>query len=282
MQLTPRYGGPPALRIDVPMDHPAEPFLRQRRRLGAILAGLDADQWAVPSRCEGWTVQDVATHLVSTNQFWALSIASGVTGSPTRFLANFDPVKSPAQMVAASRGVAPSEVLDQYTEGVEALAGVIEGLDEAAWSQLAEAPPGHIAVTGVVLHGLWDAWIHERDILLPLEMEPERHDDEVAGCLHYAAAIGPALRATGGSTRSGSLAVQSTDPDLSFVVDAGPTAVVHEGPAVAGTPCLSGAAVALVEGLSYRAPLDHHLPEGDRWLLGGLDEVFDRTAAASG
>ena len=40
-------------------------------------------------------------------------------------------------------------------------------------------------------------------------------------------------------------------------------------------PCLAGDAVTLVEGLSFRGPLDHALADEDRWLLGGLAEVFD-------
>ncbi len=36
----------------------------ERRGLADTLAGLDADQWATPSLCAGWTVRDVVGHLV--------------------------------------------------------------------------------------------------------------------------------------------------------------------------------------------------------------------------
>lgn len=36
----------------------------ERRRLADRLAELDEDQWATPSLCEGWTVREVAAHLV--------------------------------------------------------------------------------------------------------------------------------------------------------------------------------------------------------------------------
>jgi hypothetical protein len=95
--------------------------------------------------------------------------------------------------------------------------------------------------------------------------------------LRYAAALGPAFLASTGSVRRGQLVVTATDPDVSFVVEVGPTVVVSEPSAFADGPRLSGTAVSLVEGLSFRGPFDHGLTEADRWLLGGLDEVFDLT-----
>jgi uncharacterized protein (TIGR03083 family) len=38
----------------------------ERRRLASLLEGLDATQLATPSLCEGWDVQTVAAHVVST------------------------------------------------------------------------------------------------------------------------------------------------------------------------------------------------------------------------
>ena len=107
-------------------------------------------------------------------------------------------------------------------------------------------------------------------------MERAVDDDEVRGCLLYAAALGPSFYASTGSVRSGDLAVVATAPDVSFVVQAGPTVVNEPGatPAEDG-PCLRGDAVALVEGLSFRGPLDHDLDDDDVWLVAGLAEVFD-------
>jgi uncharacterized protein (TIGR03083 family) len=40
----------------------------QRRSLAGHLATLDADQWEQSSLCAGWTVRDVAAHVISTPQ----------------------------------------------------------------------------------------------------------------------------------------------------------------------------------------------------------------------
>jgi uncharacterized protein (TIGR03083 family) len=40
----------------------------QRRALAGLLAGLDAEEWEHESLCPGWTVRDVAAHVISTPQ----------------------------------------------------------------------------------------------------------------------------------------------------------------------------------------------------------------------
>jgi uncharacterized protein (TIGR03083 family) len=280
MQVSPRYDGPPVLEFDIAIDDVSVPLLRQRRRLGNFLATIDGSQWTATSRCAGWTVQDVIAHLIGTNQYWTVSIAGGLKGEPTRYLDGFDPVATPAQMVDGLRSMSPADVLAQYLASIEQLAEVLVGLGAANWSMVAEAPPGHIAIRAVALHALWDAWTHERDVCLPLGSRPPAEPDEIAGCLYYCAAIGPTLAATQGSTRDGALAVVATDPTLSFVVRTGSTVRVTDGPAPDGVARLAGDAVALVEGLTFRAPLEHGLAAEHEWLLGGLDQAFDRTGAA--
>jgi len=275
VQISPRYDGPPILRIDAAVGDPSIPMVRQRRRLADVLGTLDDGQWAAETRCDGWSVQDVVTHLITTNQFWTISTTSGLAGEPTRFLATFDPVQTPAQLVDGMRDMTPGDVLARYVETSDDLASAVEGLDDDAWSTIAEAPPGHVAIRSLALHALWDAWIHERDIVLPLGIEHVLEPDEVSGSLLYAAALGPAFYASTGSERRGTLGVVATDPDFSFVVESGPIVVVGSGPVPDDVACLTGDAVTLVEGLSFRGPLDHGLAEDDLWLLGGLAEVFD-------
>lgn len=278
MQLTPRYDQPDFLRLDVPLDDPAAPMVRQRRRLAAVLADLGHDQWATASRCEGWSVRDVLAHLVSTNQFWSFAIRSARQGEPTRFLATFDPVASPAQLVEDGRSQTPAEVLAAYVDTTEQLAGAVAGLDADGWALLGEAPPGHVPLAAVVLHALWDGWVHERDVLLPLRREQVEEPDEVAACLWYVAALSPALAVAGGSTQRGTIAVRASNPDTGFVVEVGEGVVVRLADPPADALLLTGDAIELVEGLSFRAPLPCPVPEERAWLLGGLAAVFDQGA----
>jgi uncharacterized protein (TIGR03083 family) len=286
MLLTPRYDQPSFLRFDVPMGDPAVPLLRQRRRLAALLAELDDEQWAAASRCEGWSVQDVIAHLTSTNQFWAYSIGAGLGGEPTRFLATFDPVTSPASFVENVRSQSPAEVLAAFVTTNEAIAGIVAGIDDDGWSIIGEAPPGHVPIRAIALHALWDAWIHERDVLLPLGLTPVEEPDEVAGCLIYCTALSPAFVVAGGTNREGAISVEATEPDVRFVVDVGQSVVVRVIDAdlpdtdvpdgSEGSLRLTGSAVELIEGLSFRTPLPCAVAAEHAWLLGGLAAVFDR------
>lgn len=47
----------------------------ERRAIAATLAGLEQSQWLEPSLCEGWTVKDVAAHVISTPQIGWTQVA---------------------------------------------------------------------------------------------------------------------------------------------------------------------------------------------------------------
>lgn len=277
MQLSPRYDGAPIVSFAPPTADPSVPMLRQRRRLEAVLATFDDGDWSAPTRCEGWSARDVVSHLVTTNQFWTVSVTSGLAGNPTQYLAQFDPVATPAQLVESSRAQPPAEVLAALIESDEALASALTGVGGSGWATTVEAPPGHVTLHSMVLHALWDSWIHERDILVPRGEEQVVEDDEVAAALEYGVALGPAFLASTGSERAGLLAVQATDPEVQLVVELGPTVAVRPGAAPDGTPVLRGPSAELVDALSFRTPLPHPLDEADQWLLGDLAEVFDLT-----
>lgn len=278
MQLSPRYDADPIIRLDGEPAGIARPAIRQRRRLVEALASFDDDDWAHPSRCAGWSNRDVIVHLDSTNPFWVYSIASGAGGTPTRLLATFDPVESPAQMVAAD-DVSTGELLERFTSSTEALADLWESLDGEGWSSIAEAPPGHISVSAVAHHALWDSWVHERDVLLPLDRVPDVEADEVAAGLRYAAALAAALgvtqRGAGAGSGSGVLSIAGSDPDVSAIVEIGDCVVVRSGVADEPDLVVTGNAVELLEALSVRAPLRQAVPPESSWMINGLAELFE-------
>lgn len=274
MEISPRYEGPAIISIGGDPSAIAAPFVRQRSRFLDVLGSLTDEQWRSPSRCEGWTVQDVATHLVSVDGFWALSIGAGLGGSPSRFLVGFDPKATPDQLVDAARGVTPSETLAAITAATGPLVDLVRGLDGGAFSTTAEAPPGHVTVSSLLHHALWDCWIHERDVLLPLGLSQEQHDDEVLASLRYAAALAPAFAISNGESRHGALALETPSATIVVTVD-GDAVRVTDGPAPDDALVLRGDAADLVESLSIRTPLDHDVPADQAWLLAGLAEVFE-------
>lgn len=274
MRLNPRYEGAPVLVLD-PAGDPSVPLSRQRRRLAQTLSTFDEEQWAAPSRCARWSTRDVVSHLVSTNSFWAASMTAGRNGEPTRFLPGFDPVITPAQLVDASPDLESPELLARFVATNDAIEQALDGVDTDGWATPAEAPPGHVALAAVAAHALWDAWIHERDICLPLGLAVAEEPDEVITSLRYVAGLGPAFLATCGSTRIGAFAVSATDLDRTFVVEVGPTVVVRDAAGPQGFPTVAGHGVALTEAFSRRDPTPA-LPDDDQWMVDALGEVFDQ------
>ena len=274
MQLHPRYGSDPVITFDGSPAAIAEPSIRQRRRLAETLASFGPDEWAHPSRCDGWSCRDVIVHLETTNGFWAYSITSGRKGAPTQLLATFDPVASPAEMVAASE-LSGGEVLDRFVASTDALVDVLASLEEEDWTAVAEAPPGHLSVSAVTHHALWDSWIHERDVLLPQGLVPAEEPDEIAAALRYAAALGPAFAVGRETGASGVLSIVATDPDLSLLVEIGERADVRWGTGPADLT-ISGDAVELVEAFSRRGALAQPVPAEMAWMLDGVAEAFDQ------
>lgn len=273
MQQTPRYGADPVIVLDGSPADVLEPVARQRRRLAAVVSSFTDEQWARPSRCAGWSNRDVIAHLDTTNGFWVFSIASGLRGEPSRLLLGFDPAATPAQLVAASDGVPTGQVLEQFLASTDALLDVLTSLDDAGWSTLAETPAGHLSVSAVAHHALWDSWVHERDILLPLGDTPDEEADEIAASIRYVAALSPAMVLNRGAAQRGAFAIHVTDPDLQVVVDVGDEVLVRSGEADVELT-LTGDAVALLEALSVRAPLDQPVPPAASWMVSGLAEAF--------
>lgn len=277
MQLRPRYGTDPLVVLDRPPSAILEPNVRQRRRLLASLAEFGPDEWAHPSRCDGWSNRDVVVHLESAFGFWAISAAQGARGEPTRFLESFDPVASPAAMVDSAAGLSPAEALDRLAASSGALDKVLTSLDDAGWVALAESPLGHVSISAMAHHALWDSWVHERDILFPMAIDAVEEPDEVTACLEYAAALSPAFGVNSDASGRGTLVVDAVRPDVGFAVEIGASVRVRDN--IAGDPAdlvLRGDAVDLVEALSRRQPLHQDVPDDLRWMVDGLATVFDQ------
>jgi uncharacterized protein (TIGR03083 family) len=126
---------------------------RERERLLTVLVGLEADQWRTPSLCAGWTVRDLAVHLLMPYELSVPRFLALMARSRFRFdraadrWARSDP-RSPAQVVAALRDTEHRRF-------------------EAGPGAPAEAPLSHLV-------------IHAQDVYRPLGV-PSPTDPEDAG-----------------------------------------------------------------------------------------------------
>jgi uncharacterized protein (TIGR03083 family) len=276
MEIHPRYDAEPAVVVDGTIDEIAVPFLRQRRRFAALLHELSDAEWTAASRCEGWSAQDVVGHIVSTDGFWSVALESALAGAPSKLLVGFDPKATPAQLAEGARSVDRAELLARHAAGVESLCHAVEALTEDQGDLTAEAPPGHVSVKTMLHHALWDTWIHERDVVLPLGRTAVEEPDEIVACLRYAACLSPAFGQFTDPGRTGSLVLVAKDPDIHLVVDIGRSISASSDRAAApDAVVLRGDAVELVEQLSVRTPFSHTIPAEHRWMVSSLAEVFE-------
>lgn len=79
----------------------------ERAALVDDLAGLDDEQWELPSLCAGWTVHDVAAHLVDTARTTRLGFMVGLVR------ARFDFDLHNTRGVRRERGASPRETLER-------------------------------------------------------------------------------------------------------------------------------------------------------------------------
>jgi uncharacterized protein (TIGR03083 family) len=276
MKLEPRYDEPVVQPFD---DDPARqlaPLTRQRRRFETMLAAFGEDDWQHPSRCDAWTARDVIAHLVSVTGFWNASITAGLAGEPTRWLIGFDPAATPPQLVGTMSELSSGDVFEQFVTTSASFIDMLAGLSAEQWLLPAESPAGHVPIQLLAQHALWDSWIHERDVALPVGIAPAVEPDEVSSVLQFAAMVSPVLGLGLGRDTAAVLAVEATDPTVQFVLDAGRAVGVSPGPGGDSVPCLRGDAVDLAEALSLRGPLPADAPIEWRQMLTHLEAAFDQ------
>ena len=117
-----------------------------------LLRTLDEAEWEKQSRCDGWTVGDVARHCIG-------SMASAVAG-------NTDGLGSPEvtkREVDERAGRSPAELADEAAEVKQAVTALFPLFDDAAWA--APSPGGFEGTLADGVEALWsDFWIHSDDI----------------------------------------------------------------------------------------------------------------------
>lgn len=110
-----QVGSPPSIRLDTSSGVSADlsvvrdVLASQRRRVVIELESLQPPEWAHPSRCQLWTVQDVARHLVDTSRIHAARLR----GDPPVFPRHgpFDEQLTPRQWLKRSEGQSAHETL---------------------------------------------------------------------------------------------------------------------------------------------------------------------------
>ncbi|MGO1165369.1 MAG: maleylpyruvate isomerase family mycothiol-dependent enzyme [Janibacter sp.] len=182
----------------------------ERAALIADLEGLTDEQWARPSLCAGWSIHDVAAHLVDN----ARATPFGVIWAMAR--ARFDFDRQNDEGLRRAQGATPQETLQRLRE----VASRTSGPPAPADSRLVEE----------VLHG--------EDIRRPLGLTRRYEPEAVTRALRYQARTPTSV----GGGKEVAAKVELRPTGSSVVLGDGPEVT---GPALAMLMVISGRSVAL-------------------------------------
>lgn len=245
------------LEVDASLGPVLDPWVRHRERFVDELSSLTDQQWRAESRCDGWSTRDVVCHLLDVDTFWMLSLNAGRDGAPTAYLRDFDPKATPLDLVDAKANLTTAEVNEQFAANTAAFIDTAKSFTDDEWSTISESPMGHVPARLTLAHALWDSWLHERDVLVPLGQEPQSAADELAVVMWYSLFFGATQGGLiGDSQPVGEGADAPIDAELRFdEVPDNPVRVrVDRGVRLerAGQPTPAGSALDFVEALTGR------------------------------
>ncbi len=255
---------PPEIAVDPAFAIALEPWRSHRSRFETTLRDLAEPDWERPTRCDAWNVRDVIGHLVVVDGFWALTLGQSRAGAaPATMLEGFDPSRSTDDLVAGTRSTPAPELFEQFTSAGTTAAGIFDAFTAEDWHRRCESPLGHLPATCILGHMLWDSWLHERDIFVPMGADPGRDPAELLAVTWFMVCFAGLQGGLLGDPRPvGPGPEAEIDCTLAFDDLPGPALRVRIGEGIEITAAdrasavPAGSAVELVEGFAGRAPVD--------------------------
>jgi len=133
-------------------------------------AGLTDDQWATPSRCPGWTVQDNLAHIIGTERMLQGEPAPDVE-YPTEHLKN--PIAAENEKrVQARRSLSGPEVLAEFRTVTAERLAQLDAMSDDEVMAVGWSPVGEVPYLRFMHVRVYDSWLHLEDCRAPLGHEP--------------------------------------------------------------------------------------------------------------
>ncbi len=252
--------------VRFPFDQAAAQVNRtERARQLDVVRDVPLDEWTRPSRCSEWSVHDVVRHVVQMNEVMVGVAAAARAGERYERMRGFDPKTTPSEWLAEAPAAEPRETLAAYERSTRA---VIDAGEALGADVLVGSPVGRQPWSRVLLHALFDALVHERDVTEPLGRSAPA-SPELLPVLAYVLLI--AARVACFADREFAVPVDLGGQVLGVAVrgaavevvpvgrngELGLTNVATRGDAVVADP------LRLLDGLTGRVPLDEVLPASD-------------------
>lgn len=150
----------------------------QADQFGTLVGELGEPEWSTPTRCDGWAVRDVASHITGLFADVAVGRMAG-QGLP----------EVTARQAAQRRDLPPAKVARDLRKAASVCDRVLATFDDDAWT--ARAPGGFPGSLRRAVLVLWyELYLHGDDILDALGRPPERGPGLRASVAHVAETVG--------------------------------------------------------------------------------------------
>lgn len=147
-----------------------EALAAQHAELDGLLTGLDADGWAAPTRCPGWSVADVVLHLAQTDELGTASAQGRLVEVAGHWIdrtrGSVD--KAAEVAVAAERGLAPADLLARRRAAGSAECAALLACNPAVRCNWVV---GDLSARTLATTRLAECWIHTGDVAAALGVQ---------------------------------------------------------------------------------------------------------------
>jgi uncharacterized protein (TIGR03083 family) len=164
--------------MPLPKEEVSAGLVNELTAFGELVESLSDQELATPTRCEGWTVGDVAAHVIGTMSDVVAGNLEGL-GSP----------EVTARQVEERRGRSGAELADELQQAGKVAIDLLSAFDDTAWQ--APSPGGYEGSLGDGVEALWyDTYVHGEDIRAALGRPATRTEGLKAAVSHAAFELG--------------------------------------------------------------------------------------------
>jgi uncharacterized protein (TIGR03083 family) len=254
---------------DLDPQHLLEVFGEERRRFFAVLRGFGPDDWTAPTRCADWSAHDVVRHLCDGN---AIAAGAGPDDRTLDLTAGFDPRITPCGWLTASADESPEATLGRFETTTEEVLALLRARLAQGRRFDVRLPYGPMDWTVFVLHGFWESWLHERDVLLARGTEYPASDDATGYAVAYGLFISAAVASLFGDPVQDTLTLSGDGGGIFDLDSRGAITLTVTRVTTAGPP-----AAQVTDALAGRGPTAAlgDLPTSSRAALSHLAEFFN-------
>ncbi len=128
-----------------------------------LCANFTREQWAAPTECPGWSVQDQVSHLVGSECRLLGRPAPEHEPTDTSHVRN-DVGRSNEVLVDYRRQFTGPDILAEFTEVAGERLAILRAMSDDDFAAEADNPLGRGPYTDLLAIRIYDAWVHEQDI----------------------------------------------------------------------------------------------------------------------